>query len=492
MQDIRDYVDIYRGGARHAPGYHFAINIDIAMFRVYSSRAQTSPSAHKPLNAPGDQPGCESTLSLSQPLLDSAQIDTSADANPLLVELSGGAFLAVAVRGHKHIVLSKVRANTAEYQASTTGTVALSSDASVWLLSGSDVSLVSAVFLSSDVSSSTVLLLNSLGKVLVVTLSGVGELVVTSTAQGALPDALQGAAHDIIAQGNADCATDASCWFVATAQEGDVTISTVQISVDVASGAVASTLMSSTTVVAPTSEDIDSAKLALLDETPGAAPVLFVSQDLNIYATEVTLGASSATPQWSAVTIGKHLQLSVAGAGADRALMLVTDYGYCYNSHVHNTRDYPMVCASQPRPTPTVLDYSLGLAAHWLEAFRSGGNVVVKKSVTNPDKVDSEALIYLATSCSQKILHGSYDQGGRPTIALSKHAVSSSSSDRLTSVDDEMFFFLEAHEGLPVATIGKLGSRGGGACGEPVHVDGIVLDAFEVDSWVRSLQRVYL
>ena len=82
MQDIRDYIDIYQGGARHAPGYHFAINIDIAMFRVYSSRAQASSVAHKQLTAGKgkDLPGCESTLSLSQPLLDSAAIDTTADA----------------------------------------------------------------------------------------------------------------------------------------------------------------------------------------------------------------------------------------------------------------------------------------------------------------------------------------------------------------------------------------------------------------------------
>lgn len=358
------------------------------------------------------------------------------------------------------------------------------------------MSLVSAVLLSSDasLSSSSVLLLNSAGKLLVVTLSDSGELVVTSTAQGALPAVLQGSAHDIIAQEDAKCAAGASCWLVATAQATEVTAASIQISVDATSGAVTSTLVSATAVAAPTSEIVDAAKLALLDEIPGAAPVLFVSQGLNIYAAEVsftTSSSSSATPQWSAVTTGKHLQASVAGTGADRALMLVTDYGYCYNSHVHNTRAYPMVCASQPLPTETVLDYSLGLAAHWLEAIRSGDSVV-KKSPTS-GKVGADSLTYLATSCSQKILHGSYDQGGRPAIALSKQAVAPSASDSGSAgVGSEMYFFLEAHEGLPVATKGTLGTRGGGESLEPVHVDGIVLDAFEVDSWLRSLQRVYL
>jgi hypothetical protein len=75
MQDICDDIDIYRRGAKHAPGYHFAINIDIAMFRVYSSRASASGCSGS--GSVKVLPGCESTLSLSQPLLEASAAGTN-------------------------------------------------------------------------------------------------------------------------------------------------------------------------------------------------------------------------------------------------------------------------------------------------------------------------------------------------------------------------------------------------------------------------------
>jgi hypothetical protein len=494
QQDIRDYIDIYQSGAVHIPaGFHFAINVDIAMFRVYSARygmasrpghsmALTAPAAVKAL------PGCETSLSISQPLVE----DTSApavDANPLLVRVLADYFVSVTARSGA-VVLSVVEANRVEFTSATTDSDVLSSADSAWLLTDSSVSLISAVLLpGQDASAPVFLIANSAEHLLTINAKiSAGDLTVTSTVHGSLPLDLLGNVHDVQALDLSACTSEGVTFCVQVlASDGSSALSLSTVAaVATSEGAFNSVVESTKTLSAPAARTITSAKIARLDQDSAAQTLIFCAQDLTVYAIE----AGAASPAWSTVTVGKQLQLSVAGSGADQVLMLVTDYGYCYNSHGHNTRAYPTVCSSTPLPTDTVLDYSLGLARHWLDALRGGANSVSSVSLRDAQKS------YLAHSCSDKILHGSYDQGSRPAIALSFDSVPAFARNASHAADAEkMYFFLEAHEGVPTSTPSKVTdgvrSRGGGECGDPVHRDGVVLDAFAVDSWVRSIKRVY-
>jgi hypothetical protein len=251
------------------------------------------------------------------------------------------------------------------------------------------------------------------------------------------------------------------------------------------------------------------------DSTATSLLLLFCAVGDTIYAGEVMQVEHPADPAsladasavgaaesvaWVPVTVGRHLQVSVAGAGSrDQALLLVSDFGYCYNSHAHNTRAFPMVCASPPLPTSSVLDYSLGLSAHWLQALRSAAAAT------------TAATSYLATPCSETLLHGSFDQGSRPVAVLSylPYGNTPVSAHARNNNDNNKYFFLALHEGLPpdseetrlqkanqggegVGEGVRVSYRGEGGCGDPLHVGGVVVDSFDVDEWLSSLKRVYL
>jgi hypothetical protein len=480
----------------HVPaGVHFAINVDIAMFRVYSARyglasrpahsmAAQDPAAVKAL------PGCETSLSISQPLVEDSSV-AAVDTNPLLVRVLADYFVSVTARSGS-VALSMVEANRVEFTAATTDSAALSAAGSAWLLADQGaVSLVSAVLLpGQDASAPVFLVANSAGHLLTVAAKvSAGQLMVTSTSQGSMPlDLLGATVHDVQALDASTCTSEGvSFCLQALATDGSSILSLSTVSAFVMSDGTFNSLVESTlSIPAPADATITSAKLARLDQESAAQTLVFCAQDLTVFATEV--GASS--PVWSTVTVGKQLQLAVAGSGVDQVLMLVTDYGYCYNSHGHNTRAYPTVCSSTPVPTETVLDYSLGLARHWLDALHSDAYSLPRVSVKDAQKS------FLAHSCSDKILHGSYDQGSRPAIALSFDSVPAFARNSTHSAEAEkIYFFLEAHEGVPTSTpsvvTNGVRSRGGGECGDPIHRDGVVVDAFAVDSWVRSLKRVY-
>jgi hypothetical protein len=478
----------------HIPaGFHFAINIDIAMFRVYSSRyGMAHRAAHQMSAVPAVQqakslPGCETSLSISQPLQEEAgTAATALDASPLLVQVSPDYFLSATVRGGNTVALSVVEVNRVMFTAATTSATLMSAADSDWLLAGqTSTPLVSAWVVSvPDGGVSSVLLSSAAGRLLLVTVkvTKAGDMAIDSTQQVALPEPLAGAAlFDLTALPLDSCTTQGAT-FCGQVVTGTSDVDGLIISTLALTSQSESLLEGSTAVAVPSAGAITSARLAHLEQDSTVQTLFFVAQGLTVYAAEWT--ADFSTPVWSTISVGKNLQVSVAGSGAAQALMLVTDYGYCYNSHQHNTRAYPTVCASTPVPTQTVLDYSLGLARHWLEALRSGA------SGLNSSPKDAHTT-YLATSCSGKILHGSYDQGGRPAVVLTYSPVPSFA----TNATGDMYFFLEAHEGVPTSTAvvvrDGVRSRGGGECGDPIHRDGVVLDAFAVDSWLRALQRVY-
>ena len=165
--------------------------------------------------------------------------------------------------------------------------------------------------------------------------------------------------------------------------------------------------------------------------------MIFASVQNQILA---TLWASDETvlptSTWTTIGVGNHIDISVSSGGV---VMLVTDYGFCYNSHKHNTRSTEKVCSSIPTPSKHVLDYNIGYEKDWVALLTSDERFIAMSSLSNTDdSQESESNRYI-TPCHKRILHGSFDQGLRPSVSLSS----------LTSVP----FFLELHEGLSRLTV---------------------------------------
>lgn len=496
------------------------------MFRIYSSRSNSTSIGSTALveQATTTLPGeFNTTLSFSQPLVVSTVLennttvslqDTLQDMNPLLVQVASDTILSVTSQYSDEfstsIVLSLLRVNRLVYTVHTETSVSLSTVDAAWLLAEEGVTLVSAILLPSESEQMPIILvMNSAGRFVVLQLHVYipGEVAILSTIQGTLPSEQLGAVYyDIVVrvqeEGNStysSCCSEQDqqvCLLVLTQELTEsATAAPLKLSTLVLTTTTAAIKMLGTTKVAAPSTDgqVSSARLAQLNEgSDTGVTVVFCAQNLVIYATEVisytASGSSSSAQQgWSAVTTGKNFQVSIAGKGLDQALMLVSDYGYCYNSHTHNTRSYPTVCSSLPQPTETVLDYSLALSKHWLEALRDPAYYYSERVNSSQDTTTSATTtVYISTSCSEKILHGSYDQGSHPAVVLSYSNFSH------LSIGEKTYFFLSAHEGIPMSIQYTESSRGGGGCGEPVHYDGVVLDAFAVDAWIRALKQTYL
>ena len=222
----------------------------------------------------------------------------------------------------------------------------------------------------------------------------------------------------------------------------------------------------------------------------------------HIFAAEskVHLDMMATTPEdaviqhvnWKQVGVGKNLGVGTAAG----SMMLVSDYGYCYNSHDHNTRSSPMVCSSEPEPTRYVLDYSLGTAADWLDAltFKADKKFSELSASYSNGTVPSfsEAQAAAITPCHSTVLHGSYDQGSFPSVAMASVTVQgiNSGPDNSNRGSDcvggegegtvSWVYFLEVHEALDKQSLP------GGGCGNPLHRDGIVLDSFPIDAWIGA------
>lgn len=232
-------------------------------------------------------------------------------------------------------------------------------------------------------------------------------------------------------------------------------------------------------------DDVDSARVAALSSVQDddcCNFLIFASSSNLVLVRELTLSGDSlgkivfmktgTASAWISVTVGQRIAVSYSPLS--NVLMLVNDGGYCYNSHTHNTRAIPSVCSSFPTSTEYILDYTVGFINDWLNAIRDSQCVVTTLATDNlrtlPPGIDE--MCFLATPCHQRLLHGTYDQGSKPTIVLS----------RMSSPNVSNSFFIELHEGY------NLRFKHGAGCGEPIHRDGIVLDSFDIRSWVQALQ----
>jgi hypothetical protein len=130
------------------------------------------------------------------------------------------------------------------------------------------------------------------------------------------------------------------------------------------------------------------------------------------------------------------------------------------------------------------LDYTVGLADDWLQAVRSSGDCSYSKTAATPEGewngIDGSEC-HILTPCHTRLMHGTYDQGSKPSVALSRF---SAVGDDGTGAVAAGAFFLELHEGFPSDALYRKGG-----CGEPIRRDGVVLDSFDISDWVQALSR---
>jgi hypothetical protein len=175
------------------------------------------------------------------------------------------------------------------------------------------------------------------------------------------------------------------------------------------------------------------------------------------------------TSSWTAIGVGNHVDVSVGSSGV---IMLVTDFGFCYNSHEHNTRSTEKVCSSLPKASKNVLDYTIGFEQDWAQLVTDASEATTA-SLNVTQLRDS----YI-TPCHKRLLHGSFDQGSHPSVALSALPAPTTASAPAT-----VPYFLEMHEALLPGD-----RRGDGGCGNPMHRGGLILDSFPIDEWMRNLE----
>lgn len=148
--------------------------------------------------------------------------------------------------------------------------------------------------------------------------------------------------------------------------------------------------------------------------------LVFASMGGKVYMTEVDSAPPSAAVKGSCMVqigVGHSVAASAAVMARPRrkeastAVMLASGGGFCYNSHLHNTGPFN-VCQLTPHSTPGVLDYYSGSVTQWLQVLR-GTCTNISTSSTS-----SSSRRRLVTACDADLLHGSYDLGHHPSVAL--------------------------------------------------------------------------
>jgi hypothetical protein len=187
----------------------------------------------------------------------------------------------------------------------------------------------------------------------------------------------------------------------------------------------------------------------------GARALVFAAKDKGVYAglLDIDTGAGFAPVQ---IDIGT----SVSAATLGGVVFLAVGDAFCYNSHARNTSPFTKVCAAEAKSTEGVLSYTYGLADDWVAHL---------KEATGSS---------LVTSCDARLLHGTFDLGSRPAVALFPLPPDVDGG----AGDASAVGLVEVHEGFQ----GHLDSNkcdflpGSFACecGTPLVRKGVVLDSF--------------
>ena len=114
------------------------------------------------------------------------------------------------------------------------------------------------------------------------------------------------------------------------------------------------------------------------------------------------------------LAVGAAPRVSLLRRSSDGEVMMVAvqQDGYCFNNHYANTRAEPALCDSVPVSIPTVLSYSYGRLRDFQDRFRANRTV---------------------NSCDDAIMHGMWDSGSHPVVALFNSPASMSASSSSSS-----------------------------------------------------------
>jgi len=509
QQDYADFIYIYQNGTIKTPqpGFLFAINTDLAMFQIYSSIA--TKKAENDIDQSAEWAGAN------------YQLD-SYSKHPFIASLDSydlwgyPQFIVISESSHDggYLVASLIsRAMASDPEAPPFEPVQLHGSVYNWLLPLSEGSEIISVMVSSSMgfedraTKQRVVLSssNSGGRLAMFSVkSKVGNLSFSQASAvilGCVPVDLQSLrVLDIRQERCTSSVVMSICAVVLSfnASSSSLVLNHIVILIPDEAGSASSDLNvfidpASTASYIPLPDFLTSSSSALVmghvlpadSETGG----LFVFLSCNNFIMGAFIYPSDESVEWKPISVGERFSINAVGD----VLMLVSDHGYCYNSHAHNTRSFPSVCASPPVPTPYVLTYSVGLVQDWrivldnrLSSFNSnlsyqrkndgrdhrssgvGSNIYTTTATNCSISSSGEASCFLVSPCHRRILHGAYDQGSRPTIALG-----------ITNETEITFF--EAHDGFPTS------ARDIGSCGLPLGRDGIVADSFDISLWVKNL-----
>lgn len=429
------YKDLYLGGMDHAAGYHFAINTDIAMFRVYSSSLGKYQTSDYPKGI-------------------SQMLDPSTNPiigqNPIMLLMNTNNQILTFVTSKKDgnsLFYYWVDFNAEKYTAVSSVAMPVPVEVSQSLQLSSTNQLVTGIKL--EDSSNRILLIANNGMMMLLDMAEKSQVL-----SKAAPVSLDlGTIFDTILADPTYCDESANiCLAVASWKEDDsITVSFVAINVDI-DGSMQISVKSSQSIAIP-QPIVDDAKLV----QTATGLLLYISTHEIIYGTILTKTQSQLTANWVSLTIGKYFDVS---RSSDGVLSMVTDYGYCFNSHEHNTRAYPLVCSSLAVANSHSLDYNIGWEKDWI--------TILQTSKCSGD-------CYAVNSCDDNgVFHGTYDQGSKPKTLVLPSTTTSTGKN---------YFFLELHEGLSAS------EHLTGGCGEPIRREGVVVDSFEIDQWAKALKN---
>jgi hypothetical protein len=414
---------MYNAGIAHNAGFHFAINIDIAMFRIYSNTvsSETSPAINQVL-ATSSSSSVVAKISLARndtivtfynTANDNIEFKVSIITNDNeMIESSSVMILPdVSCSGECFIVSSSFTSSSSSSDDTSSN---LFKTKLVLLLSDSTVIIGDMEIDRDNIS---------------VSVSNVTKQVISRS--------------DIYDMDIVQCTDNDSdiCSYILSF---DAMSKSFILSIYKFKGG-NSIEISSRSISCPHGS-ITGGNVVIIDSNP---TMLFYSSNNELYGSIVSKDLQY-NANWLKISVGKNFD--VVSSPNNDVLMIVNDYGYCYNSHVHNTRSEPSVCTSTPSATSTVLDYSIGLIVDWIQLLESSS---------------SSSLI---TSCNSKILHGSYNQGKRPSIVMTRF--------------DNVIRFFSVHEGL-----NEDDDDDSGGCGDPLHHEkgSIIIDSFDINNWILTL-----
>jgi len=550
QSDIQAYIALYHSGEVHSPGFHFAINIDVAMFDVYSGEGGSQRSVNKRAYAGGTGPVVAPLHGVNNPVSTAcggnatqfllAFADMGRDGNT-----DGGASPSVmldVLAYHYQSMAGTGEEGSPEVNACYVAPVEV--PRSNWLLRGGASAsasakdrdaLVAAIPLATVEETTSVLIVMNNGRMLYSDASfGATELSFDHSSVFELPDRrlldfvrVSGEAAEALAlvgegwwgaeRGPAP-GPDGIFFMLSVPETEDGALEGDQLSlslvvVDRSVHGLSAKILTEVAVVSGLSNGLlTSARVSMVSHVPSPSVLVVCAVDglvsgtvLNILElvptmldsarvrtvtatgsntpTYLSLGSSSTstTNTWVYLTVGNTIDVSTV----DDAVLLFAGDGYCYNSHSHNTAPLPTMCDRKPHSTPGVLEYSAGLTEDWLQLF----------DPDSPSAITAPSQEFTLNSCHGSIMHGTYDQGSHPSIAISR------------SVDGTGYAFVEVHEGVRgeepelstakntfsasvPATALTSSSVALNKCGTPIAHDGVVIDSFQCSNWIDTLRTL--